>query len=682
MLTNIRGYESYFFSLLKSRSKSPLFVLAPICLLSLLCLRKLLFGTWTFEGDTSVWHAFFEYFANSFFLNSLALWNPYMNGGEPFWPIWSLWRLADPLAVSLIFFAKVIGISNLFLLHKIVFYVQCMVVVFGVALMIRQITGRNFPALMSGMFFCTYFFAHHAVDIYVMSIYVWPFIILFWLRWIKDFSPKNLLAFCFLIGLYFGSASYPAITGFTILLFAAPLMFLFHCVGHHDILFKRKIPCLSKNLESLVLGLGIILLMSGPFFVSAFYLRDDVFPIARVAAERIAFDNPSRSVSDYQYLSSTGTSSSLEGMLLFLAPYPSMGWILGAVSKILILVALAFSFGRALPFFILLAISVALALGTNSPFHRFVSEIFPPLFYVRNTFVFESFAAIFIALIHGIGWKCLQDRLAPQTLIRLATGIAILTLIQALDFIGLKKARPYVTEAQYYADFDRHARPMRPLEPRIFAMKRTGWYVMEPLLYRTNTALQMIAVPPLGVKESELPYFRAWNAVPEETNRFPAVIGLRTIFWTKAYAEAYKAGETNLQEFLERLAVGRPYSEFSGGQVEALDQSPASMAFQVSAKEKGVLTVHDAPDPDWTAYVDGQKTPIHAHGLAKQVDVPEGRHTVSFVYRPKTFLFALALFWTTAVVVPLIGVVRLLNRHERLARDTVSHPEPSMKKSV
>ena len=668
--------------LARHRRLQPFLMGATLCALSVLCLRKVLWGNWTFHGDTSVWYALFEYFSNSIYFGSLALWNPYMNGGEPFWPIWSLWRLSEPGTTFFAFLAKTVHYDNIFVLHKTIFFSQCLAIIVGVAFLVRQLTKRNFPGLMSGLLFCLYFLSHYAVDIHVMAVYVWPYIVLFWLRFLEKRSSKDFLVFCFCLGLYIGSGSYPVIAGITLLFFVIPLTFLADTAEKRLEMRRIDFFLQKESLTKFALGLGLIVLLSGPFLVSALYLRDEVFPIARVAADRSAFEDPSRSVLDYGYLLGSGTSSTLKELLRSLASYPSAGMVLGLLSNSLVFCGLGFAFVRSAPFLLLLAVSVGLALGVNAPFHQTISAIFPPLFYVRNTFVFESFAAIFMAVIQGFGWKCFQDWLSPRWLFGCAAGIGLLSLIAALDFIEPKMARSYVTEAQYYADFDRHARPMTPLEPRIFAMKRTGWYVMEPLLYRTNTALQMIAVPPVGVKESELPYFRAWDTVPEEANRFPAVIGLRTIFWTKAYAEAYKAGETNLQEFLERLAVGRPYCEFSGGQVEALDPSPASMAFQVSAKEKGVLTVHDAPDPDWTAYVDGQKTPIRAQGLAKQVDVPEGRHTVSFVYRPKTFLFALALFWTTAVVVPLIGLVRLLNRHERLAEDAASHPGPSMKKSV
>ncbi|NDA64687.1 MAG: hypothetical protein EBX50_22060, partial [Chitinophagia bacterium] len=372
---------------------------ATLCTLSAFCLRKVLWGNWTFEGDTSVWYVFFEYFSNSIFFGSLALWNPYMNGGEPFWPVWGLWRLIDPITVSWILAAKHIGISDLFFLHKAVFMTQCLAVIFGVSLLIRHITGRNFPAIMSAVYYCVYFFSHHAVDIHVMSIYIWPYILLFWLKWVEKPSLIKFLVFCYLIGLYLGSASYAAITGFTILLFAMPITFLFHGSNNQKPCAFKVANINAQSFRYFALGLILILLMSGPFFVSAFYLRDEVFPIARVAADRSAFENPIRSLLDYNYLSRTGTSSSLEGMLVSLAPYPSMGQYLEISSRILVLVTLLFSFLRALPFCLLLTICLALALGTNAPFHRLVTELFPPLFYVRNTFVFESFAAIFIAII-------------------------------------------------------------------------------------------------------------------------------------------------------------------------------------------------------------------------------------------------------------------------------------------
>ena len=57
----------------------------------------------------------------------------------------------------------------------------------------------------------------------------------------------------------------------------------------------------------------------------------------------------------------------------------------------------------------------------------------------------------------------------------------------------------------------------------------------------------------------------------------------------------------------------------------------------------GFLVLADQYFPGWTALVDGQRTPIYqTNGLLRGIVVPEGKHTVEFLYRPwKVYIAAM-----------------------------------------
>ncbi len=65
------------------------------------------------------------------------------------------------------------------------------------------------------------------------------------------------------------------------------------------------------------------------------------------------------------------------------------------------------------------------------------------------------------------------------------------------------------------------------------------------------------------------------------------------------------------------------------------DYTDNAVKIDVSAPEPGIAVLHDLFYPGWEAYVDGIKKPVlRANILFRGVEVPAGRHTVRFVFRP------------------------------------------------
>ncbi|PYV38951.1 MAG: hypothetical protein DMG09_10550, partial [Acidobacteria bacterium] len=65
---------------------------------------------------------------------------------------------------------------------------------------------------------------------------------------------------------------------------------------------------------------------------------------------------------------------------------------------------------------------------------------------------------------------------------------------------------------------------------------------------------------------------------------------------------------------------------------------------EVDARKPGYLVLLDSYYPGWRAYLDGREAKIlQANYAFRAVEVPAGKHTVEFSYRPLSFDAGLAL---------------------------------------
>lgn len=66
---------------------------------------------------------------------------------------------------------------------------------------------------------------------------------------------------------------------------------------------------------------------------------------------------------------------------------------------------------------------------------------------------------------------------------------------------------------------------------------------------------------------------------------------------------------------------------------------PSEVRIQADMGCRGLVILSDTYFPGWKASIDGSETPIYqAHGGLRAVAVPQGRHTVTFAYRPSSVL--------------------------------------------
>jgi uncharacterized membrane protein YfhO len=92
-----------------------------------------------------------------------------------------------------------------------------------------------------------------------------------------------------------------------------------------------------------------------------------------------------------------------------------------------------------------------------------------------------------------------------------------------------------------------------------------------------------------------------------------------------------------------------------GGSV--LDQKTIFGERTLSVQSDGAcpLVVTDAYYPGWKALIDGKETKIYiANYLFRAVQVPEGKHTVTFIYRPESFFYGAAISFLSFCIVTML----------------------------
>jgi hypothetical protein len=94
------------------------------------------------------------------------------------------------------------------------------------------------------------------------------------------------------------------------------------------------------------------------------------------------------------------------------------------------------------------------------------------------------------------------------------------------------------------------------------------------------------------------------------------------------------------------LADARPAAAPAPGRdtVRVVSRRLDSLELEARLGTPGVLVILEGYDPGWRATVDGGAEPVlRANGLFRAVRVPEGRHRILFVYRPRSAALGAAL---------------------------------------
>lgn len=81
------------------------------------------------------------------------------------------------------------------------------------------------------------------------------------------------------------------------------------------------------------------------------------------------------------------------------------------------------------------------------------------------------------------------------------------------------------------------------------------------------------------------------------------------------------------------------------GNLQIKEAESGNVSIDCTVTNPSILVLCDTYYPGWTALVDGQPKPIlRANYLFRAVELPAGKHTVQFIYRPLSFVYGAVLF--------------------------------------
>ena len=92
-----------------------------------------------------------------------------------------------------------------------------------------------------------------------------------------------------------------------------------------------------------------------------------------------------------------------------------------------------------------------------------------------------------------------------------------------------------------------------------------------------------------------------------------------------------------------KLLRAQPHAS-DGDEVKTIKSENTRLDFQCKTNSDAMFVLTDLIDPGWQAYLDGKRVDIAAANyLFRAVELPSGRHSVSFRYVPATFVLGLLL---------------------------------------
>jgi len=103
-------------------------------------------------------------------------------------------------------------------------------------------------------------------------------------------------------------------------------------------------------------------------------------------------------------------------------------------------------------------------------------------------------------------------------------------------------------------------------------------------------------------------------------------------------------------------------TDLSVGTLETVDYGPDELVLHAELSRPGYLVYSDSFFPGWRAWIDGTEVTIYrTDGIIKGIVVPDGDHTVRFLYDPLSYKIGWLLFFLGLILTPfLIKPVRRL----------------------
>ncbi|MBV9305300.1 MAG: YfhO family protein [Acidobacteriaceae bacterium] len=101
-----------------------------------------------------------------------------------------------------------------------------------------------------------------------------------------------------------------------------------------------------------------------------------------------------------------------------------------------------------------------------------------------------------------------------------------------------------------------------------------------------------------------------------------------------------------------------------------------SVSIEATLHQRGILVLNDSDYPGWTVDIDGRpETWFTANYMFRGVLLSPGKHTVRFVYRPKSFYYGVAVSAATLLSLLGFGLARRLFQSPRAPRRAAEYTQ-------
>ncbi len=402
----------------------------------ILLLRPLLWGHSTLIHDNFYWnYPVFQFFLESILNGHYPLWDPFMHGGEPFYPLISHFRLFEPLALLTIYIGQIFTQDGILIFNWYRF-VQNLFVAFGIYLVFRPWARTLFIRL--SLIPILLFSSMMLVDLRqdgMINQFLWiPFMTYFLLKIIysQDSSWRHWLILSGIIGMNWQSMFFTG-TWIYLLFFALGLL-----------LFNRNLIVLllkQKQLFLKILVMAVInIFMLLPNVVLLLEKKEFVFPARMLNTEykngqslyapQQYEGNPEDIVEGiimpYVLVSKTGTYSTLWDFIQTLAPegnsylhwYGEIPWgnasealiYIGFIPWVLCLLGIIYGQHPLKKFWLFIVILFGLLiLGPAGGLHQFLFYLYPPLWFIRHTHCLVFFFSFILFYFYILGGNYVVD---------------------------------------------------------------------------------------------------------------------------------------------------------------------------------------------------------------------------------------------------------------------------------
>ncbi|MFA5337168.1 MAG: hypothetical protein WC330_02400 [Candidatus Omnitrophota bacterium] len=404
--------------------KTEIIVLASITLAFFLSFYKILFSSQhIFSHDAINWYGLYHMFCDSLANGIFPYWDPYDSCGQPFYYSLGMLKLYEPITLWFLFLGKLFHISFLTLYHW-EYITRIWLVGLGIYLCYRQI---NKYFISNILVFGTFLFSVFTINSFrqngILNIFFWtPWIMLFFLRLLKDFKLYNIVGFSLFLGL--SLSSYLSVYILTYLFIFALTLLVNDRVNLANIFKKDNI------FFKLFIGIVIVCALAVPLF-AVYIEQGKIVPILRIINADVVIQNGINL--KYNSINMGGSQSSIADFFELVFPGLAKGYFLGwfdssdwvKISECflyigiipLLLAILGIFRGKEksrINFLITLLAIGLLMLGPKGGLHHLLYFLFYPLRLARHMHLFSTFFVFSLLYFVGQGADYILERLSTN----------------------------------------------------------------------------------------------------------------------------------------------------------------------------------------------------------------------------------------------------------------------------